>query len=204
MRRFFVLLGGAALVLAPFTALAQSSLGEQQAALQAQLDDIENQIAQQQQLLTIAQSEHQTLQSQVDAYNAQIKKTQLQIQAITVTIQQLSGGIAGDSQTLSDLSTQLASEKESLAEILRQVEMLDNYSPVEVAFSAGSVSNFFSDLDAFAKVQQSLSGSFTNIAQTSSSTADHQATLETKLEEQESLQQEVKLAEEQVQAQEAQ
>jgi peptidoglycan hydrolase CwlO-like protein len=209
MRRFFVLLGGAALAVAPFGALAQAnpnssdgSLAATQAALEAQLADIENQIAAQQSLLNAAQSAHQTLQTQIDALDAQIKKTQLQVQAINLTIEQLHGGISDDNQTLSDLSTQLSAEKESLAEILRQVEMLDDYSPVEVALSAGSVSQFFGDLDAFAAIQSSLAGSFDQIAKTSSSTADHEAALEDKLEEQEALAQEAQLAKQQVQAQE--
>ncbi|HVW82901.1 MAG TPA: hypothetical protein VHC68_03090 [Candidatus Paceibacterota bacterium] len=206
MRRFFVLCAGISVLAAPFAALAQSdgSLAATQAALQAQLDDIENQIAAQQSLLNAAQSAHQTLQTQIDALDAQIKKTQLQIQAINVTIEQLSGGISEDNRTLSDLSTQLASEKESLAEILRQVQMIDDYSPVDVALSAGSVSQFFSDLDAFAQIQSSLADSFDQIAKTSSSTADDEAALEAKLEEQEELQQEAQLAKQQVQAQEGQ
>jgi peptidoglycan hydrolase CwlO-like protein len=204
MRRFFVLCAGVSVLSAPFAALAQSdgSLAATQAALQAQLDDIERQIAAQQSLLNAAQSAHQTLQTQINALDAQIKKTQLQIQAINVTIQELHGGISDDNQTLSDLSAQLSAEKESLAEILRQVQMLDDYSPVEVALSAESVSAFFSDLDAFASIQASLAGSFDAIAKTSSSTADDEAALEAKLEEQEELQQEAQLAKQSVEAQE--
>ena len=202
MRRFFVFLAGLAILVAPAGALAQ--VVGTQAQLQQQLNDIEAQIAEQQQLLGVAQSQHQTLQTQIDALDAQIKKTQLQIQAIGLTITQLSGGISNDNATLSSLSSQLSAEQESLAQILRQTQMLDDYSAVDVALSAKSVSSFFGDLDAFASIKASLANSFDQIHQTSSATAAHEAALEEKLQEQEELAQEAQLAKQQVAAQEKQ
>ena len=190
------------LFLAPFSALAET-VAQRQAELQSQLDQIESQIQVQQNLLNVAQSQHQTLQSQIDAFNAQIKKTQLQIQAMNVTIEQLNGGISNDNQTLSSLSDQLAAEKESLAQIMRQTQVLDNYSAVTVALGAQDVSSFFNDLDAFVSIKSSLADSFSQIRQTSSSTADHEAQLESKLAEQEQLRTVQQAAKQSLLAQEA-
>ena len=190
----------------PFAALAQTDMAaavaSRQAELQNQLNSVEAQIAAQQALLDKAQSQHQTLQSQIDAYDAQIKKTQLQIQAIDLTIEQLSGGISSDNQTLSSLQDQLSAEKESLAQIMRQTQVMDSYSAVSVAFGAQDVSSFFSDLDAFAAIKSALADSFSQIRQTSSTTADHEAQLEAKLAEEQQLKNVQQLAKQQVLAQE--
>ncbi len=208
MQRAFGVLCAFIMLSAPFAALAQTDIAaavaNRQAQLQAQLNQIESEISVQQGLLNQAQSQHQTLQSQIDAYNATIKKTQLQIQAIDLTIEQLNGGISNDNQTLSSLQDQLAAEKESLAQIMRQTQVFDSYSAVTIALGSQDVSSFFSDLDAFTSIKSSLSQSFSDIRQTSSSTADHEAQLETKLAEQEQLQSEAVLAKQQVQAQESQ
>ncbi|HEX8916966.1 MAG TPA: hypothetical protein VF898_00545 [Chloroflexota bacterium] len=175
-----------------------------QQQLQSQLQDIENQIAGQQQLLDIAQGQHQTLQTQIDAFDAEIKKTQLQIQAINLTITQLNGDIGVHDQTLSQLSAQLDAEKESLAQIMRQTQMLDDYSVVSVALGSQDVSGFFSDLDAFTSIKSSLANSFSEIQQTSVSTEAEKEALQARLAEQEQLRTVAQLAKQAVQAQEAQ
>ena len=206
MRAFVIFALGFALIL-PFAASAQSvsqAVSDRQAALQAQLDQIQAQIAAQQNLLDAAQAQHQTLQSQINILDAEIKKTQLQIQAINLTITQLNGNITVHNNTLASLAAQLNAEKESLAQILRQTQMLDGYSAVEVALSSQDVSGFFADLDAFASVQASLADSFNQIQHTSSTTESEKEALEVRLAEQEQLQQEAQLAKRAVQAQEAQ
>jgi peptidoglycan hydrolase CwlO-like protein len=205
MRRFLFFVSLCAFCIVPPVALAQSAadaVAQQQQNLQNQLDALESQIAAQQQLLDTAQNQHQTLQTQIDAFNAEIKKTQLQIQAITLTITQLNGNIDVHNQTLSQLSAQLDAEKESLAQILRQTQMLDDFSVVSVALGSQDVSGFFSDLDAFASIKSSLADSFNQIQQTSSSTEAEKEALQTRLAEQEQLRTVAQLAKQQVQTQE--
>jgi len=203
--RFFFFVFLCVLGAAPFAALAQSAaqaVTQRQQELQNQLDQLESQIAVQQQLLDTAQSQHQTLQTQIDAFNAEIKRTQLQIQAINLTITQLNGDIGEHNQTLSSLSKQLSAEKESLAQILRQTQVIDDYSIVSVAFGSQNVSDFFRDLDAFASIKSSLAKSFNQIRQTSSSTEAEKETLQARLAEQEQLRTVAQLAKQTVQAQE--
>lgn len=190
----------------PAAALAQSAetqaVANRQQDLQNQLQAIESQIAVQQQLLDTAQSQHQTLQTQIDAFNAEIKKTQLRIQAISITIAQLNGDISVRNKTLSSLSSKLAAEKESLAQILRQTQMLDAYSAVNIALGSQDVSDFFGDLDAFASIKRELADSFSQIRRTSASTEAEKEQLEERLAEQEKLRTVAQLAKRQVQAQE--
>ena len=190
---------------APSAALAQSAsaaVSNRQQELQNQLGELENQIAVQQQLLDVAQGQRQTLQSQINVFNAEIKKTQLQIKAINLTITQLNGDIGVRNRTLSQLSARLAAEKESLAQILRQTQMLDDYSVVSVALGSQNVSGFFSDLDAFTSIKRSLAESFDQIERTSSATEVEKEALLARLTEQEQLRTVAQLAKQQVQAQE--
>lgn len=189
----------------PSMALAQSAsavVSNRQQELQSQLGELENQIAAQQRLLDVAQGQRQTLQTQIDAFNAEIKKTQLQIKAINLTITQLNGDIGVRNRTLAQLSAQLAAEKESLAQILRQTQILDDYSVVSVALGSQNVSGFFSDLDAFTSIKRSLAESFSQIEQTSSATEAEKEALLARLLEQEQLRTVAQLAKQQVQAQE--
>lgn len=205
MRRFFFFALGCALLIAPGITSAQGvarAVSSRQQELQNQLNDLESQIAVQQQLLDTAQNQHQTLQTQINAFNAEIKKTQLQIRAINVAITQLNGDIGVHNQTLSQLSAKLDAEKESLAQILRQTQVLDGYSVVSVALGSQSVSEFFKDLDAFSSIKSSLADSFSQIEQTSSSTEVEKEALQTRLAEQQQLRQVAQVAEQSVQAQE--
>ncbi len=204
MRRFLYFALGCAICVAPTTASAQSvqqAVANRQQELQNQLNDIESQINVQQSLLDTAQSQHQTLQTQIDALNAEIKRTQLQIQAINLTITQLNGDIGVHNQTLSGLAAQLEAERESLAQILRQTQMLDEYSVINVALGSQSVSGLFSDLDAFSSIKSSLANSFSQIQQTSSSTEVEKEALQARLAEQEQLRTVAQLARQSVQAQ---
>ncbi|MCX6786520.1 MAG: hypothetical protein NTU85_01720 [Candidatus Kaiserbacteria bacterium] len=116
--------------------------------------------------------------------------------------QLLNGDIGVHNKTLSSLSGQLSAEKESLAQILRQTQVLDDYSVVSVALGSQSVSGFFSDLDAFTSIKSSLAKSFAHIQQTSVSTEAEKETLQARLAEQEQLRTVAQLAKQQVQAQE--
>jgi len=200
MHRFFLFSILLALFIVPAgTALAQDmsqAVSSRQQDLQNQLNDLESQIAVQQQLLDTAQNQHQTLQTQIDAFNAQIKKTQLQIQAINVAISQLTGDIGVRDRTLSQLSARLSAEKESLAQILRQTQVLDSYSVVSIALGSRSVSSFFNDLDAFTSIKSSLADSFSEIERTSTATEAEKEALTARLAEQQKLQTVQQLAKE--------
>lgn len=205
MLRFLFFVFICALIIAPSTTLAQSvsqAVTNRQQELQNQLNELENQIAVQQQLLDKAQNQRQTLQTQIDIFNAEIKRTQLQIQAVNLTITQLNGDIGVRNRTLTQLSEKLSAEKESLAQILRQTQMLDDYSVVSVMLGSQSVSDFFSDLDAFTSIKSSLADSFKQIEKTSISTEAEKESLQARLVEQEQLRTIAQLAKQRVQTQE--
>ncbi len=199
---FRVLLFSSILFLLPVSAFAQQQVTDRQRSLENQLNAIEAQIAEQQKLLDVAQTQQKSLQREIDIFTAEIRKTELQIQAITVTIHRLSGDIGADNALLESLSAKLSREKAALIEIMRQTQALDRYSVVEVALSSKDVSSFFTDLDAFVSIREAFAASFTEIATLSEETAAAKAKLEDKLSEQQELETEARLAKKQVQAQE--
>lgn len=155
---------------------AQELSPEERAALQAQYDELQKEIAVQQQIIKETQAKKGTLQGDVTSLNAKIKAAQLQIDQKNITIKQLSAQIAKKNVVIGQLSNRIVRGQETLGSILRQTQMLDDYSVVSVALGAESVSGFFSDLDAFVSIKTDLRDLFADIrdakAQTESEKAD--------------------------------
>ncbi|HEY5383118.1 MAG TPA: hypothetical protein VIJ88_01020 [Candidatus Paceibacterota bacterium] len=174
------------------------------ASLQAQLNAINAQIAQQQTILTAAEAQTTTLQNTIAILNAQIKSAKLAIQARDLTIQQLTDTVSQKQDTIFGLNTQLSAEKDSLAGILREKDQLESTSLVVAMLSADSLSAFFSDLDTFDAIDSSLQQSFMEISSTTDATQAQKDALETQLEQESQLRQVQALQEQQVEARQTQ
>jgi peptidoglycan hydrolase CwlO-like protein len=181
-----------------------TDVAAKRAALQAQLNDLDVQIAQTQSTLTTLGSQHKTLQNQIDILSAQIKKAQLQLAATKVEIQALQSNITLHSSTIQVLSGQLTNEQQSLAQIIRQTDEIDKYSIVEVALSSQDVSAFFSDVDSFSAIKQELNASYTKVTDTRTQKQDEKAALEDQQTQAQKLATEQALEEKQIQSAQAQ
>ncbi|MBI4089041.1 lytic murein transglycosylase [Candidatus Kaiserbacteria bacterium] len=159
------------------SAAAQDLTPEERAALQAQYDELQKEIALQQQIIKDTQAKKNTLQGDVTLLDAQIKEAQAQINAKNITIKQLSAQIVKKNTVIGQLSDRIERGKESLASILRQTQMLDDYSTVSVALGSQSVSGFFSDLDAFTSLKTSLQNLFADIRTAKAQTESEKAEL---------------------------
>ncbi len=159
---------------------AQELTSKERAALQAQYDELQKEIAVQQQIIKDTQAKKNTLQGDVTLLNAQIKAAQAQINAKNITIKQLSAQIANKNVVIGKLSDRIVRGKESLASILRQTQMLDDYSVVSVALGSDSVSGFFSDLDAFTSIKTDLQNLFVDIREAKAQTESEKADLAAK------------------------
>ncbi len=160
--------------------VAQDLTPEERAVLQAQYDELQREIAIQQQIIKDTQAKKSTLQGDVTLLNAQIKAAQAQIDAKNITIKQLSTQIAKKNVVIKELSSRIERGKESLSAILRQTQMMDDYSLVGIVAGSQSVSEFFSDLDAFASIQTDLKDIFTEIRNAKAQTENEKADLATK------------------------
>ena len=149
----------AALLIYPHFSQAQTStdIGARRAQLQAQLDDLEKQIAQTQGTLNTLNGQGQSIQRDINILTADIKKSQLQIRATQVQIDALAQNIVVHANTIGTLTGDLQSEKESLAQIIRSTREIDDSSSlIVVVLSSQDVSSFFSDLDSYASLKSAL------------------------------------------------
>lgn len=158
------------------TVRAQDLTPAQRAALQAQYDELMKEIEVQQKIIAQTQEQKKSLQGDVTLLNAKIKAAQAQIDAKNIRIKQLSAQIAQKTVVINQLEDRIGRGKEALGAIMRQTQMLDDYSAVTIALSSQDVSSFFSDLDAFTSIKAKLQALFSDIrtakAQTESEKAD--------------------------------
>lgn len=173
-----VYIGGVAVVLP--SAQAQDLTPQERAELQAQYDVLQQEIAQQQQIIKDTQAKKNTLQGDVTLLNAQIKAAQAQIDAKNILIKQLAAQIKQKNVVIGQLTDRIARGKESLASILRQTQMMDDYSAVSVILGAESVSTLFSDLDAFTSLKTGLRALFADIRATKAQTEEEKDALAAK------------------------
>lgn len=181
---FFVLLAGAVI---PQTLFAQALTDNRRAELQAQLDQLEKDIAANQATVDSLAAQGKSLSNEVKTLNAQIKKAQLQVQATQVAIKGLDSSISVHQKTIGILTSHLDAEKESLAQILRKTNEIDQYSVVEIAFAQGDLSSMLGDLDSYVSLKRSLGKSYEKITGTKLQTEVEKTALEDKRAQQEKI-----------------
>ncbi len=183
---------------------AAADVAARRAALQGELDQLNIQIATQQQILESKNTQSASLQRDIDIINAQIQKDELSIKARDLNIQSLTEGIGSKNNTLATLDDKFAREQQSLAEILRKTNQLDQTTLVEFIFANKGVSSFFEDVQSFGAIQAALQQSFTAIVDTETATAAAKADLESNRAQQQQLRQDQVIQENQVKADKAQ
>jgi len=181
MSRFFVS-AWCALLLLPALVHAQAT-AEDRAALQAQLNQIEQEIAQNTGALTELQKERTTLERDVAILDNKIKAAQLQIRQSDIALAQLRNDIADKQAAIGQVDSKVERGQESLAQILRKTREIDDTSLASVILSNGSLSDAFRDIDSFQTLQNSLSNAFAEMAAVRSDLSDRQRALQEKQEE---------------------
>lgn len=171
---------GSFFVLPQQSAEAQELTPEQRAAMQAQYDALLKEIEVQQQIIKETQAQKGSLQGDVTTLNAKIKAAQAQIDAKNIQIKELSVQIAKKNVVIGQLSSRIERGKEALAAILRQTQMMNDYSVVSIALGSQSVSDFYTDLDAFASIQAGLQNRFIDIRSAKAQTENEKADLAAK------------------------
>lgn len=191
--------------IAPSFLLAQSAdpVAQRRAELQRQLDSVESQIAATNAVIGKLQGEGASLQRDINILDGEIKKAKLQVQATDIAIRALESNITVHSRTIDTLTGQLQNQKAALAEVIRKTREFDDFSLIEVAFSAQDVSDFFGDLDSFAALNEAIAESSQILNKTRESTAQERDGLETQKTQQEKLKQLKVTEQRKVQEQEA-
>lgn len=136
---------------------AQSDLSPQERArLEKELAAIEQQIQEQQNILTQKRGEGQSISRDISILNAQIKGAQLKIKAHNFAIERLGRDITLKVSTIKNLDGRINEGHESLADILNKTNKLDSYSIAEAFLAKRNFAEFFQDFQVLASVQESL------------------------------------------------
>jgi peptidoglycan hydrolase CwlO-like protein len=176
-----LLLGvGGLLSLNMSAARAQALSPEQKAKLQAEYDQLQAEIAQWQKVLDDTRAKKSSLQGDVTTLNAQISKAEAEIKQRNVTISTLSSEIKQKTAHIASLEDQLDAGHESLAKLLREKNETETVPLALLAFSAGSLSDFFADADAADAINRSLDLQFKQLRATREETQKERDALDDK------------------------
>lgn len=168
-----------ALFAPPFITAAQDMSAEQRAALQAQLDQIEKDIANNKGSLTVLQRQRTTLERDIQILDNKIRTAQLQIKQTDLAIKRLGTDISVKLTAIQQVDAKVEKGEASLAQLLRRTREIDDVALVEMALSK-SASDFFEDIDSFEQYQAALAVAFEELAATRNELADRKNELEEK------------------------
>lgn len=175
------------LCLVPGTAIAaEKDTSAQQAALQAELDQVNAQIARNQAALADKQKQRTSLERDVAVLDYEITEAQLEIKQRDLTIRKLKASIAEKEAGISTLDSKVSAGEQAVAEILRQTNEIDNM-PLAARVLGGTLADYFRELDTFGQVEQSLASAFETMAVRRGDLAARKSALETERGEQSDL-----------------
>ena len=184
---FFVVLTCAVFFALPHGAYAATDT-EERAALKAELQRIERDIANNQGTLSELQKQRTTLERDIAILDNKIKTAQLQIKKSDVALTQIKTNISEKQAAIRDVDARVVRGEASLAQLLRRTREIDDLSLAELAL-ASDLEGFFEDIDDFQTIQRSLGEAFKEMAALRSDLAGRKTALEGKQDEAEKVRQ---------------
>lgn len=125
--------------------------------LQAELAELERQIAEQEKIISTTQAKSATLSRDISLLQSQINKKQLEIKKIDNNISSLSSQISTKNVELTQLSTNLERQKQALANSIRNVNSFDGInSLITLILNNKTISEFFQDADRIVLLQDAV------------------------------------------------
>lgn len=124
--------------------------------IEAQLTDLLNKQKEQQKQTGTLKGDVAYLISQINALKAKIK-------ARSLVIAQLGVSINEKVSKIESLSEKINREHESLAQLLRNTNEFDNENILNLVLSDTTISNFYSDLESYSSIKQSIKASVEEI-----------------------------------------
>lgn len=153
---------------------------EQRAEWQSELDQLNADIAKNQAILNSTKANTKTLQDAAAVLNTKIAQDKLLIKQKNIAIAQLDADIADKNASIANLEKQISDGHDSIAQMLRQINEIDQYSLPDIILSNQNLSEFFSDVETFQSVNQSLAALFVQVRATQNLTEQEKAQLQAK------------------------
>lgn len=167
----------------PSVSSGQVTNAQERAALQAQLDQIERDIANNKGTLSDLQKQRTSLERDIAILDNKIKIAQQQIRQTDLTLRQIQTDITDKQQAIRLIDAKVEKGEESLGQILRRTREIDDLSIATLALAAGSISDVFEQIDDYEAIQRALGESFAEMARYRDELTDRKRSLEEKEEE---------------------
>lgn len=152
----------------------------ERAALQAELQRLEAEIAEQEKILGSQKVKSQSLQRDIEILRAEINTARARIRARELEIQNLSGEITEKQTTIRTLANTMESRRLALAELIRRTNEFDQIGFVHAVLSPESFSDFYSTADSLATIKGEIHGEVEEIKVERQQTEEVQVELQEK------------------------
>lgn len=133
-----------------------SNLQDQRAELENQLAELEKQIAEQEEQIRKYGSQKKTLQGEINSLNSQIKKINLEIKSIDLTLNKVNSNITSTQKNINTTEMNIDEHRDAIARSLRSLQETDRQTMVEIILANENLSDFFSNVNNIALVQDNL------------------------------------------------
>ena len=160
--------------------LTEQQIQEQEAVWRKELERTEREIAEWEAILKNTKQGTASLERDAKVLQAKINEAKAFIKQRQIQIEQLTRDIGIKNKTISELEAKIERGRESLSRIIREANILDDYSLVEVVLSNKNISKFFEDLDSFNSINQSMESLFLELRELQDQTEEEKKVLDKK------------------------
>jgi peptidoglycan hydrolase CwlO-like protein len=137
-----------------FLVFAQTDREEERAALEAELERLEREIAEASRSITATEAEKQSLQYQINRIQGEINHLTAQINRNRLLIQNLGLKIADTQGSIITTTEKIEQSKEELSEMLRVLNSESRVTPLEMILAEDNLSAVFTSLNSLERLSQ--------------------------------------------------
>lgn len=128
----------------------------QKAVLEAELKQLELEIAAQEGILNSQKNQSASFQRDVEILRAKINKAKAKIKARDLEINKIGKEINRKEDKIDELGDTIVERTEALAEMLRRTSQLDDQTLIYAVFSQDKISDYYVDVDSYASIKKSV------------------------------------------------
>ena len=144
-------------------AQVNESQAQREARLKAELAQVEKEQAETEKILQDTQNQSASLKRDILILDTKIKAAQLNIKAKNLLIESLGKDITKKQEKIDFLDNRIDKGRETLSQILRKTNEINTMNVSEFILAKEDLTSFFSDIDTFNSVQESLKKTFEQI-----------------------------------------